>query len=375
LRPFAVSVPDADLSDLRTRLAATRWIEDIFDGDWRFGAPLPFVRELCAYWRDGFDWRAMETRINREPQIKTEIDGLAVHTVHRRSAREDAIPIILLHGWPGSYLEFLDLYEPLAAPAPDEPAFHVVTPSLPGYGFSATRPGTGPREIARLFVTLMERLGYPRFMVQGGDWGSLIGTEIARQFPERVIGLHLNLVNGSPPPDADKIALSTLEQSWIANFGEWMGFPHIVLNSQKPASLAYALNDSPAGLAAWIGEKICDWGDKDEAGQSLIPRDRMLANIALYWFTRTSGSAARLYYETFNNFPEARFVGVPTAGAIFPQEQVKIPRAWAERHYNIVQWTLHDRGGHFPAMEVPDALIADIRRFAGLTKTHGEAIA
>jgi microsomal epoxide hydrolase len=273
------------------------------------------------------------------------------------------VPLLLVHGWPGAFTEFLDLYEPLAAPPANEPAFHVITPSLPGYGYSTTKPGVSPQRIAAIFAVLMERLGYERYIVQGGDWGSLVGTEIARQFPERVIGLHLNLVNGSPPPDRDSIALTPEEQSWIAHHGEWVGLPHVALNSQKPASFAHALNDSPAGLAAWIGDKIHDWMDREGAPLSF---DRMIGIIAIYWFTQTAGSSARLYYEMMHDPPAERFVTAPTAGAILPKEIVKIPRAWAERHYNIVQWTVFDRGGHFAAMEVPELLLADLRRFATL---------
>src|ERR1700733_5531666 len=193
-----IYIPEAALSDLAVRLKATRWIDDSFEGDWRFGAPLPFVRALCEYWLHEFDWRALEARLNRDSQIIAEIDGLRLHAMTRRSSRTDAMPLMLPNGWPGSFLEFLDLYDPLCEPVHGDAAFHVVTPSLPGYGFSNTKPGMSPQRIAPLLVNLMERLGYERFLVQGGDWGSLIATEICRQFPERVIGLHLNLINGSP---------------------------------------------------------------------------------------------------------------------------------------------------------------------------------
>ena len=363
IHPFEVRIPDEALADLHARLKATRWIDDIFVGDWRFGAPLPFVRSLCDYWLHAFDWRALEARINSQPNIKTEIDGITVHSVNRRSTKPDAVPLILIHGWPGSFLEFQDLWEQLAEPPSGEPAFHVVTPSLPGYGFSSTKPGMTPQRIAAVFAALMERLGYARYLIQGGDWGSLIGTEMARQFPDRVIGLHLNLVNGSPPPDKDRMALSPEEQSWIVDFGSWTMYPHFVLQTQKPASLAHALNDSPAGLAAWIGEKIHDWADQGDSAKSAISQEQLLANIALYWFTGTAGSSARLYYEMLHDPPTERYVSVPTAGAIFPKEVAKIPRKWAEQHYNIQQWSVYARGGHFPAMECPDILIRDIRRF------------
>jgi epoxide hydrolase len=272
--------------------------------------------------------------------------------------------VMLIHGWPSSFLEFLDLYEPLSEPPAGQPAFHVVTPSIPGYGFSTTRRGITPARIAAMFVTLMDRLGYERFMVQGGDWGCLIGTEIARQFPDRAIGLHLNCVNGSAPPDRDKIPLTAEEQSWVADHGSFVNSPHFSVQSQKPAGLAHGLQDSPVGLAAWIGEKLHDWCD-NRRGQALS-FDRMLQTIALYWFTGTIASSILLYYEAAHDWPQERFVTVPTAGAIFPAEIVKIPRAWAERVYNIVQWNVFDRGGHFAPAEVPDLIAEDLRRFATL---------
>jgi epoxide hydrolase len=366
LKSHRICISEAALSELATRLKATRWIDDPFEGDWRFGAPLPFVRALCDYWLHEFDWRALEGRLNRDSQVMTEVDGLTLHAMTRRSSRTSALPLMLLHGWPSSFLEFVDLYDPLCEPANGDAAFHVVTPSLPGYGFSTTKSGISPQRVAPLLVTLMERLGYERFVVQGGDWGSLIATEICRQFPERVMGLHLNLINGSPPSDKDRIPLSAQEQSWVNELNLWQTYPHLILQSHKPASLTYALNDSPAGLAAWIGEKIHDWIDSDGLVEPFVPFDRLVANIALYWFTGTAGSAALLYHELAHNPPDPQYVKVPTAAAIFPKEVVKLPRAWAEGHYNIVQWNVFDHGGHFPALEHPDVLVHDLQRFAAV---------
>ena len=209
--PFQVRISDQALADLQTRLENSRWIQDVFESDWRYGTPPPFVQSLCEHWQNSFDWRSLEARINREPQIVTEVDELKLHSVHRRSSRHDAIAVILIHGWPGAFLEYLDLCEPLCEAPADEPAFHVIIPSLPGYGFSASRPGVTPQRIASLFVTLMDRLGYQRFIIQGGNWGSLIGTEIARQFPERVIGLHLSSISGSQPTGRDDLPISEEE--------------------------------------------------------------------------------------------------------------------------------------------------------------------
>jgi microsomal epoxide hydrolase len=370
LHPFTVGISDAALADTAARLKSARWIDDLFDGDWRFGAPLPFVRALRDHWLNSFDWRALEARINRETNVTGEIDGVTIHSVHRRSTRSDAVPLLMLHGWPGAFLEFLELYDPLAEPAADQPAFHVVTPSLPGYGFSTTRKGMNPARMAPVFVALMERLGYERFIIQGGNWGAVVGTEIARQFPERVIGLHLNSVNGSPPPDRDSLPLTAEERSWIVAQGHYAAFTHFALLAQAPVSPAHALNDSPVGLAAWLGERFHDWADKPAGGESAIALDRMVAIIALYWYTGTIASSGFLYYEQAHHPSTERFVTVPTAGAIFPKGLVRLPRSWAQRHYNIVRWKVFARGGHFPAMEVPELLIADLRDFAASLESN-----
>lgn len=375
VQPFEVRIPDGALADLKTRLEATRWFTDGFGADWAYGATLPFVRALCDHWLNRFDWRALEARINQEPNFKTGIDGLSIHTVHRRSTRQDALPLLLVHGWPGSFLEFLDLYAPLAEPETAAPAFHVVTPSLPGYGFSEipTKPGVTPQYIAGLFVALMERLGYPRFIVQGGDWGSMIATEIARRYPERCMGLHLNMVGGRPPEGSRSAELSPEERQWVADFKRFQEelSGYFAIQSTKPATPAHALNDSPAGLAAWIGEKFHYWTDHRGTDEFAVPIDRLIGNIALYWLTGTIGSSMRLYYEYIHRPAEEPVVEVPTAGAIFPKELVKLPRTWAEQRYNIVQWTVYDRGGHFAAMEVPDLLASDIRKFAQTLAAKG----
>lgn len=360
VRPFEVKIPEEALVDLQSRLAASRWIDDPYEGDWDCGAPLPFVKNLCAYWQEQFDWRALEAKINRFENVRTDVDGLALHCLHHRSTRADATAIVLLHGWPTSFLEFLHLCEPLAQPGQDEPAFHVIVPSLPGYGFSATRKGIGPQEAAGLIAEMVRRLGYEKYMVQGGDWGSMVATEMARQFPENVIGLHLNCVNGAPPPDADVSALPAQEQEWAGELGNYLTYPHLILQGQKPASIAHALNDSPAGLAAWIGEKLHDWVEDGEA----VSFDQMLETISLYWFTKTIASSSLFYYEVARRPPAERYVTVPTAGAIFPKEVAKLPRSWAERIYNITHWRVYDRGGHFPSTEVPELFLSDIRSFA-----------
>jgi len=336
-------------------------MHDPFAGDWQFGAPLPFVRDLCAYWLEEFDWRALEARVNRLEQVNLQLDGLGLHSLVQRSPDAAAAPVLLLHGWPGSCLDFLELCGRLAHPPEGRPAFHAVAPSLPGYGFSTTRPGVGPQHIAGMLVRLMDGLGFGRFMVHGGNWGSVIGTEIARQFPERVIGLHLSSVSGGPPPAGEDCAVSEEERGWLVDPGS---FPHFALLSRAPAAPAHALNDSPAGLAAWLAEKLHDWADNRFSAGSALSPEFMLRSIALYWLTGCIASSMRLYYEMVQSPPRERYVAAPTAVAVFPASVAKLPRAWTQRLYNLQQWTVYERGGHFPALELPAVLAEDLRRFA-----------
>jgi microsomal epoxide hydrolase len=363
LREFTVHIDQAALDDVAQRLASTRWLDD---GDVQpgSGASVAFVRQLRDHWLHHFDWRALEARINREPNFIVDIDGLDIHFVHRRSSRADAIPLLLIHGWPSSFLEFIDLCDALAKPQGDAPAFHVVIPSLPGYGFSTTRAGVSPRRVTAIFAELMTRLGHKRFIAQGGNWGAAIGTEMARQWPDRVIGLHLNAINGSPPPAEAKVELSAEDQALADVYSRVLAYPHFNLVCQTPLTTAHAMNDSPAGLAAWVGEKLYDWADgelPDNRGRSL---DWMVATSALYWFTATMGSANALYREAVLDQMAERYVTVPTALAHFARETVVIPRAWAEHHYNIVRWTPYPSGGHYAGLEVPDLFVGDLRAFA-----------
>lgn len=363
MQAFTVHIGDEDLADAARRLAATRWLASDAAAPGS-GASLAFVRGLCEHWLHRFDWRALEGRINLQPNFIAEIDGLAIHTIHRHSSRADAVPLLLIHGWPSSFLEFLDVCDALAEPDGDAPAFHVVVPSLPGYGFSTTRPGTSPRAIAALFAELMRRLGYERFLVQGGNWGSSIGTEMAREWPERLIGLHLNSVNGSAPPAEAGVVLSPEDQALADIYVTLLSAPHFNLITQTPLSTAHAMNDSPAGLAAWLGERLHGWADTELAGNPGLSPDWMVATIALYWFTGTVATSQMLYREAVLDPVPERFVTVPTAVAHFARELVMIPRPWAERHYNVVRWTSYDRGGHYAAIEVPELFVEDVRSFA-----------
>ena len=364
---YRLHVDDAALADLDRRLAGTRFLDDmpagdVFGGDARYGASVPFTRGLVEHWRGAFDWRALERRINRQPQVLCDIDGVQVHAIHRRSARADAMPLVLLHGWPSSILEFVDICDALADPPAHCPAFHVVVPSLPGYGLSTTRLGLGPQPMAALLRQLMERLGYERYIVQGGNWGSVVGTEMARQAPDAVAGLHLNSTNGSAPPG--HAAVDEREASWLARQQPPASYPHFVLYSRSPASMAHALNDSPAGLAAWLGLWLRGWADTAWPDNPGLSADWLVGTAAFYWLTGCVATSAMLYWEMVANPPAERFVDVPTAVFLPEHEMVRIPRSWAEHHYRIVRWTLWPRGGHFPAIEIADAFVGDLCAFA-----------
>ena len=371
IEPFRIEVSDAVLEDLKRRLAATRFPDQIEDTGWDYGAELGCMRELVSYWRDKFDWRAQESRLNALDQFTTTIDGQQIHFVHARSRHPDAFPLLISHGWPGSIVEFLDVIGPLCDPEAHggraEDAFHVICPSLPGYGFSEpTRTrGWDAQRMARAFTELMARLGYARYGAQGGDWGSLITTWIGRLDPQHVGGIHLNMPL-APPGDASK--LSPQEQADLADLGHFQaeetGYQRI--QASKPQTLGFGLNDSPAGLCAWIVEKFRTWSDCGGDLESVYTKDQLLTNVMVYWLTQTITSSTRLYYEVLRQgqagIGESR-IEVPTGVARFPKEIMRFPRAWVAAQYNLVHWTEMPKGGHFAAMEQPELFVADLRKF------------
>ncbi|MFF7952768.1 epoxide hydrolase family protein [Streptomyces griseorubiginosus] len=384
ITPFRVDIPQRDLDDLHARLDRTRWPDDLSATGWAYGVPAAYLRELAHHWRHSYDWRAAEAELNAWPQFTTVIDGTTVHFAHVRSPEPDATPLILTHGWPGSIVEFLDVVGPLADPAAHggDPAdaFHVVVPSIPGFGLSGPPADTGwePGRIADAWAELMTRLGYERFGAQGGDWGAAISRELGRAHPGRVVGVHLNLLPGAQatrePTEEELSALEPGErertqESW-RRWSEWSseGTGYAVLNSTRPQTVGYALTDSPVGQLAWIVEKFQAWTDSAELPEEAVDRDRLLTNVMLYWLTGTAGSAARIYYERAHAEGDhaARPTEpstAPTALAVFPAE-IQIPlRHKAERTENIVRWTELGRGGHFAAMEEPDLLVDDVRAF------------
>jgi len=368
IQPFRIAASDAQLDDLRRRLRATRWPDAQTVDDWSQGIPLAYVQEVCAYWAEKYDWRAREARLNAFPQFRTAIDGLGIHFVHVRSPHAGALPLVMTHGWPGSVVEFLKVIGPLADPAAHGGAvrdgFHVVCPSLPGYGFSDKpgRAGWGVERIGTAWAALMARLGYGRYVAQGGDWGSMVTTAVGIQDPEHCLGIHLNMpvalpdpaTLGSPTPD-EQAALAALQhyEQWDSGYSKQQ--------STRPQTLGYGLVDSPAGQAAWILEKFWAWTDCDGHPENVLSRDELLDNVMLYWLPATAASSARLYWESFRQ-PGLAEVQVPTGCSIFPKEIIRCSRRWAEKRFRkLVYWNELPRGGHFAAFEQPDLFVQELR--------------
>ena len=375
VRDFAVHVDDAVLDDLRRRLEHTRWPDRETVDDWSQGIPLATTRELCEYWATGYSWREREALLNAHPQYLVRVGDLDVHCVHARSPHPDATPLVLTHGWPGSYVEYLGLVEELTRPASGraEDAFHVVLPSLPGYGFSSrpARPGTGVAAVARIWAELMAALGYRRFGAGGSDWGTSVSASLGQQFPDRILGLCL-IPPLAPPDPATLGDLTPAERSALDDLAaaEATGSAYAALHTTRPQTAGYGLVDSPAALCAWILEKLWAWTDHDGDLYEVIDRDRILDNLSIYWVTGTGASAARMYWESFAEIREIftaatpEPIAVPVAASIFPREVPRASRRWAERRFpRLVQWREHERGGHFAALEQPDAVVADLRSF------------
>jgi pimeloyl-ACP methyl ester carboxylesterase len=374
VRPFRIAIPESHLRDLRERLARTRWPDELPGAGWRYGVPLGYLKELCEYWRTSYPWRTHEARLNNFPQFTTSIDGETIHFLHVRSPEPAAMPLILTHGWPGSFVEFVDLISPLSDPrghgGDPRDAFHLVIPSIPGFGFSGPTHDRGwnNRRVARAWIELMSRLGYQRYGVHGGDWGSGVSRDIGVSVPRSVTGVHLSTLF-TPPPPGDKVELSDAERKRLQTGADFRadGVGFAAIQSTRPQTLAYALVDSPVGQLAWIVEKFKEWSDSTDLPEDAIQRDRILTNVSIYWFTGTAGSSARLYYETARAGTgwSARVVksDVPTGVAVFPREIAPAIRSYAEATNNIVHWSEFNRGGHFAAMEEPDLLVQDLRAF------------
>lgn len=374
IRPFRIQVPDAVVADLKARLARPRIPAPLEGPGWRLGTDTAYLRELVTYWRDRFDWRAAERRLNAMEQFTTTIDGLRIHFVHRKSKHANALPLLVTHGWPGSIAEFTKIIGPLTDPTAHggsaADAFDVVMPSIPGFGFSEAPRAAGfdPARIAQIEAALMARLGYTRYGVQGGDWGSIISTQVAARDPQHVAGLHINMCFGGAPAGTDPNAgLTDAERARVKvrdTFqAEETGYQQI--QGTKPQTIGIALNDSPVALAAWIVEKFRTWCDCDGHPETIFTKDELLTNITLYWATETAASSARIYYESRHPTtpPVPGKIAAPMACADFPKEIIWSPRQWLEGRYNIQRWTVMPKGGHFAAMEQPQLLVDDVRAF------------
>ncbi len=376
VQPFKIQVPEDVLTDLQERLAQTRWSDEIPGSDWDYGTNLAYLQELVDYWRTSFNWRAQEEAINRFSHFRADVDGLGIHFIHERGKGPNPMPLVITHGWPGSFFEMSKITPLLTDPASHggdaADSFHVVTPSMPGYGFSdhPTKPGMHVLRVSDLWVKLMtEGLGYNRFGAQGGDWGASVTAYLGFAYPENLIGIHLtSMIRPTPYMGPGSTPLSEAEQALMKQREEWVqaegGYFHI--QGTKPQTLSYGLNDSPAGLAAWLVEKYRSWSDCGGDVEKRFTKDELLTTITIYWVTQIINSSTRLYYETAKHpwdMKQGERISVPAAMAVFPKAISLPPREWGERSYNIHRWTEMPSGGHFAALEEPERLAEDIRAF------------
>ena len=372
VRPFKLDIPESEIDELRSRLTSARWPESETVEDWSQGVPLNYHREFCDYWANDYDWYRTQDRLNRYSQFKTQIEDLDIHFLHIRSSHDDAMPIIITHGWPGSIIEFHKILEPLAEPTRHggsaRDAFHVICPSLPGYGFSGkpVSTGWGVEKIAAAWDTLMLHIGYESYLAQGGDWGSAVTTAIGMQNKGHCRAIHINMPNAGAtnaaresPDAADKAAIAgaMFYQQWDSGYSKQQ--------STRPQTLGYSLSDSPVGQSAWILEKFYQWTDCNGHPENILSRDEIIDNIMFYWLTNSAASSARLYWESFGTAFSGEAdntVKLSTGVSSFPKEIVRTPRSWAEKRYtNIQYWNDLDRGGHFAAFEQPELFIQEMR--------------
>ncbi|MFI6887817.1 epoxide hydrolase family protein [Streptosporangium canum] len=375
ITPFRIDIPQADLDDLHDRLDRTRWPDELPGTGWSYGVPSSYAKELAEYWRTAYDWRKQEAALNEHPQFTTEIDGQNIHFLHVRSPEPDALPLIITHGWPGSVAEFLKVIGPLTDPAAHggdrSDAFHVVAPSIPGFGFSGptTETGWDMQRVAGAWAELMDRLGYQRYGAQGGDSGAVIAPMLGRTAPQNVAGVHVNGALGFPTGDPSEF--EGLTQAELARLGQYQDQDragYAIIQATRPQTLAFGLHDSPAAQLAWIVEKFKEWTDPArELPEDAVDIDQMLTDVSIYWFTGTAASAARLYKEGQKGWgAAAEYSALPHGAAVFPGDAGV--RRIAEREHNVVHWSEFDRGGHFAAMEAPDLLVEDVRAFFRLVR-------
>ena len=376
VQPYKIEIPDSVLDDLKSRLERTRWPDELPGTGWDYGSNLDYVKELVEYWRTKFDWHAQEKLINSFSHFKTEVDGLNIHFIHEKGKGPNPMPLVITHGWPGTFFEMYKVIPMLSDPASHggnpADAFDVVAPSMPGYGFSdaTDKRGLSVLSIGDLWAKLMsENLGYQKFAAQGGDWGARVTAKLGLSHGDKVIGIHTTSTSSPTPYQGPGTReLSEAENAMLAQRVQWLadegGYSHI--QATKPQTLSYGLNDSPAGLAAWIVEKYRTWSDCGGDVESRFTKDELLTTITIYWVTQSINSSTRLYYESFFqawDLAKDEKIQVPVAIASFPRENSVPLREWAERSFNIQQWTDMPSGGHFAALEEPDRLVEDIRKF------------
>ncbi|MEV4246824.1 epoxide hydrolase family protein [Streptosporangium canum] len=375
ITPFRIDIPQADLDDLRDRLDRTRWPDELPGTGWSYGVPSSYAKKLAEYWRTAYDWRRQEAALNEHPQFTTEIDGQNIHFLHVRSPEPDALPLIVTHGWPGSVAEFLKVIGPLTDPAAHggdrSDAFHVVAPSIPGFGFSGptTETGWDMQRVAGTWAELMDRLGYQRYGAQGGDSGAVIAPMLGRTAPQNVVGVHVNGALGFPA--GDPAEFEGLTQAELARLGQYQDQDragYAIIQATRPQTLAFGLHDSPAAQLAWIVEKFKEWTDPArELPEDAVDIDQMLTDVSIYWFTGTAASSSRFYKEGQKRWGAAvEYSALPHGAAVFPGDAGV--RRIAEREHNVVHWSEFGRGGHFAAMEAPDLLVEDIRAFFRLVR-------
>ncbi|NLU92395.1 epoxide hydrolase [Chitinophaga sp. Ak27] len=374
IQPFTINISQDLLNDLHQRLAATRWIDEFDNAGWKAGTSKAYLQSLCDYWQHGFDWAQQQQYLNGFHQYTTTIDNNTLHFILERGRGASPLPLLLTHGYPDSFVRFLKLIPLLTQPDEDGFSFDVVVPSMPGYGFSSipTAPGMDPGKIAGVFARLMkEDLGYEKFAAHGGDWGSTITEMLARSNPDTVLAIHLTDIPFIHLFEIPAGELSPEEKAYLDKGKQWQQQEgaYAMIQSTKPQTLGYGLNDSPVGLAAWIIEKFYRWSDHQGDLETVFTRDELLTNLTIYWATGTIHSANRLYYENAQSMFAAKTaqrtprLQTPTGVAIFPKDLIPAPRAYADRFFNIRQWTAFNEGGHFAAMEKPELLAADIRSF------------
>lgn len=371
--PFEIAIDEQQLDDLRNRLAQTRWPDRETSAGWSQGIPLDYMQEICDYWRKDYDWRRCENMLNGFPQFKTRIDDVDIHFIHARSPHENALPLVMTHGWPGSLIEFHKVIEPLRNPTAHggdaADAFHIVCPALPGYGFSGKPSASGwnIEKIGRAWGTLMSRLGYFRYVAQGGDWGSMVTSSIGRTETEHCAGIHLNMPIVGPDPDTMD-NLTPQEESALAGMADYgdQGSGYSKQQSTRPQTVGYGLADSPSGQAAWVLEKFHAWTDCGEGDaahpENVLSRDELLDNVMMYWLTDSGASSARLYWESFSS-TDMSPIDIPVGCSIFPKEIFRSSRRWAEKQFSqLVYWNELGKGGHFAAFEQPESFIEELRQ-------------